>query len=110
MYRSVAGIDTAPGAPGFREIVIHPRVDGRITQASGDYDSIYGRIATSWQGGPKGPFSLKVTIPANTTARVYLPIIPNHRVTESGRPVEGREEGGSYMFSVGSGVYDFEEH
>ncbi|HZU27826.1 MAG TPA: family 78 glycoside hydrolase catalytic domain [Bryobacteraceae bacterium] len=107
VYRSVAGIDTVPAAPGFREIVIHPRLDGRITQASGDYESIYGRIATSWRGSPKGPFTLKVSIPANTTARVCLPVVPNAHVTERGKPIEGTEVAGCNVVRIGSGTYEF---
>jgi len=35
VYRSVAGIDTDTAAPGYREVVIRPRLDARITHARG---------------------------------------------------------------------------
>lgn len=108
VYRYVAGIDTAFDAPGFKKLVIHPRVDGSLTHARGEYDSVYGKIVTDWTGMPKGPFSMKVTIPANTTAKVYLPASAGARVTESGKPVAKQTEAGSYVVEIGSGSYAFE--
>ena len=62
-YRSVAGIDTDPMAPGYRQTTIHPRPDTRITHARGEYNSVYGRIVSDCNGIPAGPFSLKVRFP-----------------------------------------------
>ena len=81
VYRYVAGIDTAVDDPGFHQIVIHPRLDARMTQARAEYDSVYGTIVSDWNGTPQGSFELKVTIPANTNARVFLPAIPNARAS-----------------------------
>jgi len=108
VYRSVAGIDTDPTAPGYREIVIHPHPDARITHARGEYDSVYGPIVSDWTATPQGPFSLKVTIPANTTAKVFLPDIPHTHVKQDGHPVNAQNESGSYVIRVGSGSYEFE--
>src|SRR5205807_7713518 len=108
IYQCVVGIDTTSSGPGFHEITIHPRLDPRINEAHGKYDSVYGRITTDWAGTPSGPFSLKVSIPANTTAEVFLPAIPNAKVTERGKPVRIRKEPGSYLVKIGSGSYDFE--
>lgn len=108
VYRYAAGIDTMPEAPGFKEIVIHPRLDARMTAARSEYQSIYGKIVSDWKGTASGPFSLKVTIPANTSARVYLPAIAGAHLTEDGNPVEMQPENGSYVVRTGSGSYTFE--
>jgi alpha-L-rhamnosidase len=108
VYRYAASIDTTLQAPGYKEIVIRPHVDSRMTSAREEYDSIYGKIISDWQGTPTGPFSLKATIPANTTATVYLPLIPGAHVSESGSPVETQAQDGSYAVHVGSGSYSFE--
>ena len=108
VYRYVAGIDTAPGAPGFHQIVIRPRLDDRLTSARGEYDSVYGKIVSDWNGTHKGPFTLKATIPANASAKIYLPVIPNARVFEGGKPVSARTEAGSYVVETGSGTYEFQ--
>jgi hypothetical protein len=59
-------------------------------------------------GTKAGPFSMKVTIPAKTTAKVYLPAVTNARLTESGKPVDAQLSNGEYVVQVGSGTYDFQ--
>jgi alpha-L-rhamnosidase len=108
VYRYAAGIDTSADAPGFKEIVIHPHLDARMTSARAEYESIYGKIISDWRGTPVGPFSLSVTIPANTSARVFLPEIAGANLTEDGNPVVSQAENGSYMIQIGSGSYNFE--
>ena len=108
VYRYAAGIDTTPNSPGFKEIVIHPHLDSRMTSARAEYDSIYGKIISDWKGSPAGPFSLKVTIPPNTSAKVFLPIVSGANFTEDGKPVEAQPENGSNVIQIGSGSYAFE--
>jgi alpha-L-rhamnosidase len=57
---------------------------------------------------------LDVTIPANTTATIYVPAKTAAAVTESGKPVSQvesvkflRVEKGTAVFEVGSGIYQF---
>jgi alpha-L-rhamnosidase len=73
-----------------------------------DYESVYGKIVSDWKGTADGPFSLHVTIPPNTSAKVYLPAIAGAHVTEDGNSVNPQPESGSYVLQVGSGSYDFE--
>jgi alpha-L-rhamnosidase len=108
VYRYGAGIDTMPDSPGFKEIVVHPHLDAHMTSARAEYDSIYGKIVSDWSGSLAGPFSLRVRIPANTSARVFLPAIAEAHLTEDGNPVEARQESGSYVVQIGSGSYTFE--
>jgi alpha-L-rhamnosidase len=107
VYRYAAGIDTTSGSPGFKQIVIHPHLDSRLTSARAEYDSVYGKIVSDWTE-PGGSFTLKVTIPANTSAKVFLPAIPGAHITESGKPIAARQESGSNVIEVGSGSYSFE--
>jgi alpha-L-rhamnosidase len=108
VYRYVAGIDTLPNSPGFEEIVIHPHLDARMTSARAEYDSVQGKIVSDWKGTPEGPFSLKVRIPANTSAKVFLPAIAGAHLTEGGNPLETQQQSGSYVLHIGSGSYNFE--
>jgi alpha-L-rhamnosidase len=108
VYRYAAGIDTTFAAPGFKEIVVHPHLDARMTSARAEYDSVYGRIVSDWKGSAAGPFSLRVTIPANTSATVFLPVIGGAQVTEDGNAVEAQAENGSYIVRIGAGSYSFE--
>ncbi|HTE19919.1 MAG TPA: glycoside hydrolase family 78 protein, partial [Armatimonadota bacterium] len=110
-YRALAGI--RPDAPGFKRIRIQPHVLGDLTWARGVYDSIHGRIESGWKL-ENGRFNLNVTIPANTTAIVYVPATDAAVVTEGGKPAGRavsvrflRTENGSAVFEVGSGTYRF---
>jgi alpha-L-rhamnosidase len=109
LYRHVAGIDL--GAPGYGHIVIRPHPGGDLTYARGEYDSVRGRISSSWKI-EDGLFSLEVLIPPNATATVHLP--STEGVSEGGRPVgeaggveQLRVEEGETVVSVGSGRYEF---
>lgn len=108
VYRYAAGIDTPSGSPAFKEIIIHPHLDARMTSARAEYESIYGKIVSDWNGTPTGPFSLKVTIPANTSAKVFLPVIAGAHLTEDGNSLDAQQENGSYVVQIGSGSYTFE--
>jgi alpha-L-rhamnosidase len=108
VYRYAAGIDTTPDSPGFKEIIIHPHIDASMTSARLEYESIYGKIISDWKGTPAGPFVLNVVIPANTTAKVFVPAIVGARLTENGGPLDTKPEDGSYVVRIGSGTYSFE--
>ena len=48
LFDSAAGIGLDPEKPGFRHIIIHPRVGGGLTSASASLRSMPGLIASSW--------------------------------------------------------------
>jgi alpha-L-rhamnosidase len=79
-----------------------------VTSARAEYDSVYGKIISDWNGTSAGPFSLKVTIPPNTSAKVLLPAIAGTRITKDGALVEPQQQGGLYLVQIGSGSYNFE--
>jgi alpha-L-rhamnosidase len=108
VYRYLAGIDTGANGAGFEHIIIHPHPDASMAHASAEYGSVYGSIKTDWKFSPGKSFALSVTVPANTSATIYLPSIPNGRLEENGAPVEARQENGLYVLETGSGSYNFE--
>jgi alpha-L-rhamnosidase len=108
LYRYVAGIDL--GTPGYSHIIIHPHPGGDLTFARGEYDSVRGRISSSWRV-EDGRFTLEVLVPPNTTATVHVPCAD---VSEGGGPVDEadgvkflRAGKGETVLSVGSGLYEF---
>jgi alpha-L-rhamnosidase len=109
LYRYVAGIDL--GTPGYGHILIRPRPGGSLTHASGEYDSVRGRISSSWKiEGDR--FVLEALIPPNTTATVHVPSTDD--ISEGGRPADEadgveflRTGEGETVLSVGSGRYEF---
>jgi alpha-L-rhamnosidase len=111
LYRYVAGIDL--GEPGYRHIIIRPRPGGGMASARGEYDSIHGRIVSDWEVAGNR-IRMNVTIPANTTATVYVPLVNEAEITEGSRPVEQAEgveflrmDQSEAVFAVGSGNYEF---
>ena len=112
MYGTIAGIDFDPAHPGYSHLLIHPRPGGGLTSCKASYNSIHGPIETEWHL-ENGTYKLKVTIPPNTTASVFIDGAKD-KITESGRPIaeaDGvkfeRTDGAAQVFTVGSGTYDF---
>ena len=87
---------------------------GDVTWAKASYHSIRGKIVSDWKrDGDK--FTLKISIPANTTATVFVPAKSAGDVTKSGKPVSQssgvkflREENGRAIYEIASGEYKFE--
>jgi alpha-L-rhamnosidase len=48
---------------------------------------MHGEISSEWQRAG-GNLTWNVRIPANTTAKVFIPRTPNSAVSEGGKPVE----------------------
>ncbi len=72
MYSRVAGLGVDERAPGYKHVIIAPLPGGTLTSASARHESMYGPVASAWQG--KGDhFLLSVEVPPNATATVFLP-------------------------------------
>ena len=72
LYRKVAGIDLNPEQPGFKSFIIKPHPGGEMNDVNASYESPYGNISSSWKI-ENGKFQLKVNIPVNSSAEVYIP-------------------------------------
>ena len=73
VYECLAGIAPDPAHPGFKHIVMRP--DFSISALNGitaTFPSVYGDICSRWQRQGYH-VTWHVTIPANTTATLYLP-------------------------------------
>ena len=113
LFGSVAGISQDSTSAGYKNIIIHPQPGGPLTSASGSFRSIHGVISSSWRTY-SGGFALEATVPANTTAVVYVPATDSTDVKESGMPVANVAgitylgmESGAAKFAVGAGRYSF---
>lgn len=101
--------------PGFRKFILQPEPDptGKMTWAKGSYDSPYGRINSSWSVS-RNVLTYNATVPANTTATLFLPASAAKQVTEGGKPVAGakgisfiRFEGNKAIYRLTAGSYQF---
>ncbi|MGO9131418.1 MAG: alpha-L-rhamnosidase C-terminal domain-containing protein [Bryobacteraceae bacterium] len=57
-----------------------------MSLAKASVHSMYGKVASSWEL-KDGKMTLRVEVPANTTASVRLPKAKLEQVTESGKPL-----------------------
>src|SRR5665647_2521083 len=101
--------------PGFKKFILHPEPDptGQMTFAKGYYDSMYGRIESRWRL-ENGNLIYSATVPANTTATLYLPASSEKGITESGKTITTAKGvkfikyvNGKAIFELQSGSYNF---
>ncbi|WP_243350235.1 alpha-L-rhamnosidase [Parabacteroides sp. FAFU027] len=73
MYSYSLGIARDENSPGFKHFILQPEPDptGKMTFAKGYYESMYGRIESSWQKTATG-CEYCFVVPANTTATLKL--------------------------------------
>ena len=72
LYSLVAGIEIDENHPGYKHFYLAPHPGGGLTNAKAEFESIYGKIKSSWKI-EEDTFNYEVEIPANTTATVILP-------------------------------------
>jgi hypothetical protein len=128
-YHDLAGIQSDPAAPGFKNVIIKPSLVGNVSWVNAGYNSILGPIASDWTL-TNNQAALNVLIPPGATGSIWLPTLgtPTNDLTiqESGVTLwqngslssaissnvtfVGLEGSGSQTFSVwnvGSGNYLF---
>jgi len=112
-YQSLGGIRPDKTGPGFKRIIIKPNIIGDLHWASCSYNSVHGLIKSTWRTGD-GQLSMDISIPANTTATVYVPAGAITDVNESGLPLGKapgvtflRMENGRAVLRTVSGCYSF---
>ena len=116
MYNYSLGICRDEKSPGFKHFILKPEVDPTrgITHAEGYYDSMYGRISSRWQYTDSG-IRYEFTVPANTTASLYLPAPAVSFISENGKPLK-KASGVRYVsadkelhhLELASGSYQFD--
>lgn len=113
MYRIVAGIDTEDSAPGYKRIRIMPHLGGNFTEVQASYLSDYGLIRSHWKIDGNS-FQFDVEIPANTSAKIFIPGGEVDGITETTKPLSSLKdikvigkEGEYFVIEIGSGKYSF---
>ncbi|MEO7309962.1 MAG: glycoside hydrolase family 78 protein [Chitinophagaceae bacterium] len=112
-YENLAGIRTDKTDVGFKRIIMKPELPDGLRFVNASYKSPYGNIVSHWEKDA-GKFSWDITIPANTSATVYMPASSQNTVRENGKAVVDAEgvrfikmEDGYAVFEIGSGKYSF---
>jgi alpha-L-rhamnosidase len=112
-YQDLAGITADAAGPGFRSVTIRPQPVTGLEWAQAGYDSLRGPISTRWERRG-GRLTLKVSIPANTTATVFVPSRAGSAVSEGGGDAAARpgvsflrRAGDAAVYRIESGTYQF---
>jgi len=129
-YDSLAGIQepsfygTREFEPGYGHIRIKPDVLGDLKHAGASIKTVRGIVSSNWKK-TDATLVLEVTIPANATAQVSVPVIglknATITITEGGKMVwkdgayvngvvgitGGKQDADYVTFDVGSGQYRF---
>ncbi len=112
-FHDLLGIGVEADGAGFRKSIIKPMPVGNLKWVKGSYETVSGTIKVEWKHG-NNTFELKLSIPANTSATVYVPAKTEKLVTESGKRAaisKGikflRMEKSRAVYEVGSGEYNF---
>jgi alpha-L-rhamnosidase len=113
MYENLGGIQSDVTATGYKKIIMNPSFVKGLDHVNASYHSPYGIIESKWKK-EKEELKWDVTIPANTTATIYIPAATQNEVTEGGKIVTNRDgvrflrmESGDAIYEVGSGKYKF---
>ncbi len=114
-YENLAGIKTEEGQ-AFHKLVMKPEPAEGLNFVNASYHSIHGMIKSSWKKDGKN-FSWDISIPANTSAIIYVPAASQKDVSDvltTGSADSDlkflRMEAGRAAYQINSGSYSFKSH
>ena len=116
MFRGMAGIRYDENLPGFKHIILKPQPSKLIPEVKASYESIYGKIISNmWYEGDK--WNYVATVPANTSATVFLPVKKLESLKINGQcgytDIPGLSfagydpQAGIMTIEIGAGTYSF---
>ncbi|MDP4208336.1 MAG: glycoside hydrolase family 78 protein [Bacteroidota bacterium] len=105
MYKALGGIYPDEQHPGFKNVVLKPSFPDGLESFESSHQSPYGEIVSKWKK-QNGTIQYTVTIPANSTATLFLPQSFGYALPEGAKKqqINQREE----FISLKSGTYTFE--
>jgi alpha-L-rhamnosidase len=100
LYRQVGGL--GPASPGYASLLVAPKPGGGLTSARAEYETPYGTAVSDWSVSG-GTVTVRVTVPAGTSATVQVPTsgvvdYPPEAVPTA--PATFHVPGGSYVFTA----------
>jgi len=116
LYQDLAGIQSDPKQPGFKNILMKPTFVDGLASVKASHRSPYGLIESNWQ---KTGATIKwhITVPPNSTAEISIPGKSPDNVQEGGRAAGASPgvkfiatETGRVKFQLQSGTYEFESN
>lgn len=112
LYHYVAGIEIDQANPGYKHFILAPHPGGGLTNASAEFESMYGKIKSAWKLDGK-QMVYDIIVPVNTTATVTLPTTAAGEVKLNGAALPENLKSGlkvinnGVSLAIGSGSYSF---
>jgi alpha-L-rhamnosidase len=112
MYNYSLGIQRDPDVAGFKKIVLKPTPDPnkKIQFGRGYYDCMYGRITSEWKFSGSS-LLYNISVPANTSAKLYLPAKNIDYILEGGKSIKNWKgiqfDKNQIIIELTSGNYSF---
>lgn len=105
LYEDLAGIAPDDAQPGFKHIIMQPRLVDGLAFVKATHQSPYGLISSEWHRRARH-FDWQIVIPANATATVFVPARSADAVSGPGART-AHFANGLAAFELGSGHYHF---
>lgn len=120
----LGGIRQASDSVGYRKIVIRPQYVGTtahpLTHVRATYRTPNGTVTSEWRVDADSRINLRVSVPGNSVAEVWVPggrdglaVALGDRTAGDGHPASGvdvrgrRLDGDDAVVTVGPGIYEF---
>ncbi|MDR6194987.1 family 78 glycoside hydrolase catalytic domain [Siphonobacter sp. SORGH_AS_0500] len=105
LYKGLGGIKPDPENPGFKNVWLRPNFVKNLDQFEAEHEGPYGKIVSSWKRSGT-IIEYKVTIPANSTASVF---INSKKVKLDGMPIVGTDSKQGFRLLTGNYTFLIEE-
>jgi len=112
-YENLAGIRTNKSDVAFKKIIMKPTIPAGLNYVKASYKSFHGLIKSEWKNNVD-LFEWNISIPANTSATVYIPANSLDEIRESGLAIADikdikfiKAEEGAVILEIPSGDYYF---
>ena len=112
-YENLAGIRTNKTDVAFKKIIMKPTIPAGLDFVKASYNSFHGLIKSEWKNSVDR-FEWNISIPANTSATVYIPASSVEEIRESGLAIADikeikfiKAEDGAVILEIPSGDYYF---
>jgi len=113
LYSGLGGIKASADAIAYDKLEIKPEQVGNITHARASYKTPYGNVVSDWNK-TESNFELKVEVPVNSKATIYIPASENTKIYEGENLIKNNKEvifkgikKGFALIEIGSGNYVF---
>ena len=84
LYKSPGGIKPDEKQPGFKHVILDPHIVDGLNAFEASHVGPFGEIVSAWKRTEKG-IRYNITIPANSTASMELPIVSKMQIKVNGK-------------------------